>query len=185
MTIQRVLKLATLLHFTAHYCWRFVKLYCKRRKEFPILCLHDLYKIYQVEAGCLSFRCFCVWSVPYEYVILQMHAFISLMHIKPTFISNMNNFRYPCIKTEDTFWPCQFQVGTEDVWCNPVPNSVLYSRPLCIVRVRESRETILGSTFQTHLDALHSMKISGLDIELNGKLHKLWVRICEHVFSEL
>ena len=66
------------------------------------------------------------------------------------------------------------QVGHEDRWCNPVPNSVPYSRPLCISREKESRESI-EQHYVPFFDALEAMKQEPLDIEINGKMHKLWV----------
>ena len=41
------------------------------------------------------------------------------------------------------FWcPLQIEVDSKIVWENPIPNSILYSRPILLVREKEDRESI-------------------------------------------
>ena len=49
------------------------------------------------------------------------------------------------------FW-CPLEIKTDDsiIWTNPLPNFILYSRPVCLVREKEKRAylNILNRTYQ-------------------------------------
>ena len=56
------------------------------------------------------------------------------------------------------FWcPLSIQVNGEVVWTNILPNSTMYSRPLCLLRAKENRESVTEH-FTPYLDAAHNME---------------------------
>ena len=56
------------------------------------------------------------------------------------------------------FWcPLSIQVNNKLVWSNIMPNSTMYSRPLCLLREKENRESVTEH-FTPYIDAAHSME---------------------------
>ena len=43
------------------------------------------------------------------------------------------------------FWcPLEVKIGDEVIWTNPVPGSISYTRPVCLLRGKEEREIVLN-----------------------------------------
>ena len=59
------------------------------------------------------------------------------------------------------FWcPLHIYCGEVLLWTNPLPNSILYARPVCLLREKENRETVLKH-FKPFMD-----KLAGMENEL-------------------
>ena len=66
------------------------------------------------------------------------------------------------------FWcPLSINVNNKCVWYNILPNSIMYSRPLCLLREKESRESVLEH-FKPYIDEIHKMEAEDV-ITLNSK----------------
>ena len=65
------------------------------------------------------------------------------------------------------FW-CPLEVKANDtiIWTNPLPNSILYTRPVCLMREKENRISILQH-FQPYIAELKSLETE--HIQLNGE----------------
>lgn len=56
------------------------------------------------------------------------------------------------------FWcPLHVYHGDEMLWTNPFPNSILYARPVCLVREKETRESV-EEHFKPYMDQFHELQ---------------------------
>ena len=56
------------------------------------------------------------------------------------------------------FWcPITIELNGADVWSNKLPNSTMYSHPLCLMREKENRESVLKH-FKPYIDSAHEME---------------------------
>ena len=56
------------------------------------------------------------------------------------------------------FWcPLHIYRGDEVLWTNPFPNSILYARPVCLVREKETRESV-DDHFKPYMDQLNDLQ---------------------------
>ena len=68
-------------------------------------------------------------------------------------VENKNELNYIGV-----FWcPLSINVNGNEVWSNPLPNSIMYSRPLCLMREKENRESV-HEHFKPYIDAAHNME---------------------------
>ena len=66
------------------------------------------------------------------------------------------------------FWcPLNVKVNNLVVWTNILPNSTMYSRPLCLVREKENRESVLAN-FQPYIDEAERLETPVQDQNFNG-----------------
>ena len=71
------------------------------------------------------------------------------------------------------FWcPLELKYGSYTLWTNPVPNSTLFSRPVCLMRAKETRKCV-EKNFKIFLDAAHQLESSSLQIEYNNIMYDL------------
>ena len=70
------------------------------------------------------------------------------------------------------FW-CPLAIKLNDilVWSNILPNSTMYSRPLCLMREKENRESVL-SHFQPYIDAVENM-VAPVNHNFDGHVIKI------------
>jgi hypothetical protein len=68
------------------------------------------------------------------------------------------------------FWcPLHIRCGDETLWSNPLPNSILYARPVCLVREKETRESV-EQHFKPHMDKLAAIEKGVVQVEItNGR----------------
>ena len=71
------------------------------------------------------------------------------------------------------FWcPLNIHVNNQLVWQNILPNSIMYSRPLCLLREKESRESVLEH-FQPYINQIHEIESTESVITLNTETYAL------------
>ena len=76
------------------------------------------------------------------------------------------------------FWcPLEVSCRDETLWSNPVPNSNLYARPVCLVREKENRESV-EEHFKPYMDQLAAIENGVLPVKIVND-HKA------QVFTEL
>ena len=67
------------------------------------------------------------------------------------------------------FWcPLEIKVGEIVMWSNPVPNSVLYARPVCLIREKENRESV-REHFEPILTELHQLESAPTVLHVNDQ----------------
>lgn len=71
------------------------------------------------------------------------------------------------------FWcPLEVKQGSELIWTNPTPNSILYARPICLMREKESRESVLEH-FSQFMTELVEMENGNLNVTVNEEPYNL------------
>ena len=76
------------------------------------------------------------------------------------------------------FWcPLQLKANDEVVWENPLPNSTLYCRPVCLMRGKETREDV-EDHFKPIMDDILRAEEESSPVITNGTAHDLSVQ-CE------
>ena len=64
------------------------------------------------------------------------------------------------------FWcPLELTYGDRTLWTNCLPNSTLFSRPVCLMRAKETRDCI-DQNFKPFLDSVHQLENSPIQIDL-------------------
>ena len=59
------------------------------------------------------------------------------------------------------FWcPLSVTLNDENIWTNKLPNSTLFCRPLCLIREKENRASVLEH-FKPYIDSAHTMEARG------------------------
>ena len=67
------------------------------------------------------------------------------------------------------FWcPLNISSGDLTLWSNPLPNSTLYARPLCLVREKETRESV-KEHFKPYMDQLADFENTLISITQHSK----------------
>ena len=65
------------------------------------------------------------------------------------------------------FWcPLSIKLNNSTIWNNILPNSTMYTRPLCLMREKENRESVL-THFEPYIEEIHHLE-AGLPITVNG-----------------
>ena len=59
------------------------------------------------------------------------------------------------------FWcPLSVTLNDKTIWTNKLPNSTLFCRPLCLIREKENRASVLEH-FKPYIDSAHTMEAQG------------------------
>ena len=75
------------------------------------------------------------------------------------------------------FWsPLILKMDNEVVWENPLPNSILYCRPVCLIREKENKESIFKH-FKLIIDTAVNIERNGLLLEYAGSSIPLNINI--------
>ena len=73
------------------------------------------------------------------------------------------------------FWcPLSIHVNDALFWSNILPNSTMYSRPICLMREKENRESV-QEHFKPYIDEMHAMETEESYINIGGKSQLLSV----------
>ncbi len=66
------------------------------------------------------------------------------------------------------FWcPLEVKIGEDVIWTNILPNSVLYARPICLIRAKENRQSV-AEHFKPIITQLKQLE-DGASISLNSQ----------------
>ena len=74
------------------------------------------------------------------------------------------------------------QVQNITVWENHYPNSTRFCRPICIVREKENRESVLYH-FQPFMDSIQALQLRPFTIEHHGHKCAVWVGFHRQLFT--
>ena len=65
-----------------------------------------------------------------------------------------------------SYWcPLKIRIGDVVVWQNPLPNSIVYARPICIMRAKETRD-VIKEHFKPFMDVLHGLESEPVPLQL-------------------
>ena len=66
-----------------------------------------------------------------------------------------------------SYWcPLEVRTGDDVVWKNPLPNSIIYTRPICIMSAKETRE-VVKEHFKPFMDGLHALELEPVPLQVS------------------